>query len=280
LFGCSAAFDLAMTGAGQSAQIENIGFFKTTDDLISDDFLSNYPDYYYISSSVNFNKLKKIVIPDFSSKTNDFNNISSLQISEFKNLRQDIPDSIARTFDGSIFQKCSRIEQRIDDTDIGSIKKLKASAVLFGNISYFKTGSRSTSGNMLTTTQVEIKLVDRKKGQEIIKMVIRSSSDSDKISMPIVRNIAYVVNEAKNRGPQLHALSIGKYEVRVVESKFKDKPSIFFNVYDKNKRVKGVVFDKSDPEDMKLYQSFKIMDNENKIVFVKDLFRKYNFKFE
>ena len=50
----------------------------------------------------------------------------------------------------------------------------------------------------LTATQVEIKLVDTKTGKEIIKMINRSTTDGDKVSMPINRRLANLINKAKN----------------------------------------------------------------------------------
>ncbi len=200
LIGCSAAFDIAHTGLGRSAQVENVGFFKTTDDIKPNQDGFGFPDYYYINSNVDWTKYKKVIVNDFSSLTNNMDRISGLQIPEFKNIRKDMPDNIAQSFDGSIFVQCIRSTQRIDHNDPISIRNLQADAVLFGNISEIKTGLRMDKGGNvgLTATQVEIKLVDRRTGKEIMKMINRSSTDGDKILMPIVRGLANILKKAKN----------------------------------------------------------------------------------
>jgi len=50
----------------------------------------------------------------------------------------------------------------------------------------------------LTATQVEIKLVDTKTGVELIKMINRSTTDGDKVSMSINRRLANLINKAKS----------------------------------------------------------------------------------
>ena len=193
-----ALLDLAVIGGvGKSAEIEDIGFFKSTKDFTPAGAFSGLPDYYYIRPKVNWKKYKKIIIPNFTSITKNVGNIRSLQVREFKNIKRDIPDQIALSLDGNIFPNCSWINKTINHKSRGSINNLQADAVLFGNISEFKTGSRDERGNMATTTQVEIKLVDRKTGQELIKMTNRSLTDSDKIAMPIVRLFSNLMKKAK-----------------------------------------------------------------------------------
>lgn len=201
LIGCSIAFDMALTGAGKSAQIEPINFFKTTDDLKPPTGQKgDWPDFCYIAPNVQWSKYNRIVVNDFTSLTSDVRKISGLQIPEFKNIRKDIPDNIAQSLDGGTLPQCSRADRRIDHNNIADIKSSKGDAILFGNISEIRTGARSERGGVLglTATQVEMKLVDRKTGQELIKIVNRSSTDGDKVSMPIVSRLATVVNKAKN----------------------------------------------------------------------------------
>jgi hypothetical protein len=201
LFGCSAAYDLAHTGAGRSAQIEKINFFNSTNNLVSNkDSGADLPDLSYISPNVNWTEYKKIIINDFTSISSDVANISGIQIPEFKNIRKDIPDNIAQTFDGSIFSQCVRSAERIDFKDINNIKNMQADAILFGNISEIKSGIRMRQhggGPGLTSIQVEIKLVDRKTGEELIKMINRSTTDGDKVLVPIIRILANLMNKAK-----------------------------------------------------------------------------------
>lgn len=205
LCGCSVALDLALTGAGQSAQIEKINFFLATDGFVSADSTgAGLPDLFYISPSYDAKKYKKIMVNDFTSLTTDVNKISGLQIPEFKNMRKDIPDNISQSFDGSIFPQCIRSAERVDHTDIDNIKKLSADAVLFGNISELRTGSRSGSyggGPGLTAAKIEIKLVDRRTGEELIRMITRNSTDGDKVSFPILRQLSSLVKKASENKP-------------------------------------------------------------------------------
>lgn len=198
--GCSMMLDMAVTGAGSTAQIEPINFFKSTADLTSEkNSGEDFSDYYYISNNANWTKYKRVIINDFTSITPDMRKISGLQIPEFKNLRKDIPDNISNAFDGSIFSQCSRSSGRIDHNDMGSIRKARADAIIFGNISEMKSMGRGKGGGIgLTSTQVEIKIVDTKSGKEILKMVNRSTTDGDKVSMPINRRLANLINKAKN----------------------------------------------------------------------------------
>ena len=198
--GCGVMFDIAVTGAGSAAQIEPINFFKSTADLTSArNSGENLPDYYYISNGVDWTKYKKVIVNDFTSITPNIQKISGLQVPEFKNLRKDIPDNIASAFDGSIFPNCQRSSNRIDFNDNNSIRKSRADAILFGNISEIKTMGRGKGGGIgLTATQVEIKIVDAKSGKEILKMINRNSTDGDKVSMPINTRLANLINKAKN----------------------------------------------------------------------------------
>jgi hypothetical protein len=200
LCGCSAAFDLAITGAGQAAKVENIKFFTSTTEL-KPRSRADLPDYYYVSSNYSSSKYKIVIINDFTSITSDISHISGLQVPAFKNLRVDIPDNIAQSLDGSVFSKCIRSSKRIDHLDINDIKRCKGDAILFGNISRIRSGLRAEDGHVgLTNTQVEIKIVDRKTGEETIKMIMRNSTDGDKVIMPIVRQLSNLINVAKDYG--------------------------------------------------------------------------------
>ena len=208
LFGCSAAFDLAHTGAGQSAQVEKISFFRDTDNLVSNkNSETDLPDLFYISPNVDLKKYKKVMINDFTSITSDVGRISGLQIPEFKNMRKDIPDNIAQSFDGSVFSQCIRSIERIDHKDINSIKDVQADAILFGNISELKSGIRMKQhGGVpgLTAAQVEIKFVDRKTGEELIKMISRNTTDGDKVSIPILRRLSNLIKKAADNQPVIN----------------------------------------------------------------------------
>ena len=199
--GCMAALDLAVTGAGKSAQVENIGFFKSTEGLKSETDIRypGLPDYYFIQPNVNWAKYQKVLIADFSSLTTDVSNVRSLQISEYKNIKKDIPDHISQAFDGSVFLQCLRTSDRIDFKNPEALLNLPADAVIFGNISEMKSSGGKAK---LTATQVEIKLVDRATGEEIVKVVNRSSTDGDKVAMPIVRSLSAVIKKARSSSKQ------------------------------------------------------------------------------
>lgn len=195
--GCSAALDLAVTGAGKSATIENIKFFTNTSNLKKAS-RSGLPDYYYISQNYMASKYKVVVINDFTSMTNDVSDISGIQVPAFKNIRADIPDNLAQSFDGSIFSRCIRSSKRIDHRDMNEIKKSSGDAILFGNISTLKSGLRAEDGHVgLTSAQLEIKVVDRKTGEEIIQVVMRNTTDGDKVLMPIMRQMSNLMKIAE-----------------------------------------------------------------------------------
>jgi hypothetical protein len=214
---------LAMTEAGKSATVDNINFFKTSTDLKpKQDNNYDMPDFYYISPNVDWAKYKKIVVNDFSSLTTDINNISGFGIPEFRNMRKDMPDNIAQSLDGSVFLQCVRSTQRIDHTDSNSIKDVQADAILFGNISWLKTGLRySSQGGQvgLTSTQVEIKLVDRKTSQEIMKIINRSSTDGDKVLYPILKRLTAVLNKAKSTNQEIKEMPVASVTNEQKESK-------------------------------------------------------------
>ena len=101
LGGCGALLDLAVTGAGKSAKVENIGFFKNSQDLKAEADVKypGLPDYYFIQGNVNWAKYQKVLVADFTSLTTDASNVSSLQMSEFKNIKKDVPDHISQSLD-------------------------------------------------------------------------------------------------------------------------------------------------------------------------------------
>jgi hypothetical protein len=98
---------------------------------------------------------------------------------------------LAQTLDGPVFSQCIRTSERIDPRDIEAIKKVPADAILMGNI------KEISSLTPLTVTQVEIKLIDIKTGMEILKFIHRSSTDYDKVAMPIVRCLSVLMDKAK-----------------------------------------------------------------------------------
>lgn len=199
LSGCHAAMSLATTGAGTSAKIEDNGFFVRTDDLKAGDG-SDMPDFYYISPNANLGKYKKVLVADFSSKAKNMSNIRGLQITDYKNLRTDIPDNVSQSLNDNYFSECSRTNKKIDYKNFSAIKRLRADAIIFGNISEMKAGPKSIENRTaLVATQVEIKLVDIKTGQEVIKMINRSSTDDDKVSSPIVRRISRILDIARQQ---------------------------------------------------------------------------------
>lgn len=201
LSGCMAAMDLAMTGAGKSAKIENIGFFKSTDNMKSesDSRYPGLPDYYYVQPNIDWTKYQKVLVPDFTSLTTEIRNIRSLQMTEYKNIKKDIADYITQAFDGSIFPQCVRTSERIDLKNRESFLNLPADAVLFGNISEMKSSGGKAK---LTATQVEIKIVDKSSGDEILKAVNRSTTDADKVAMPIVRKLSALIKKARGTANQ------------------------------------------------------------------------------
>lgn len=190
LIGCAPL----LLGSGKSATTEDTGFFSRYDDLKSesDPAFVGLPDLYSIHSGVNWGAYKKVIMPDFTSITVNVRDIQGMQLTDYKTIKKDLADQIAQAFDGSVFIQCIRSSERIDPRDIEAIKKLPADAILMGNIKEIH------SLGVLTVTQIEIKIIDIKTGMEILKSINRSSTDRDKVAMPIVRNLSVLIKKAKS----------------------------------------------------------------------------------
>jgi hypothetical protein len=135
-------------------------------------------------------------MPDFASLNPDINKLRGLQIRQYKTIKQDLPDAIANTFDGSGFSSVRRMSDRVDPKDIDAIRKLPADAILMGNIKELASaGGENQAG--LTAIQVEYKLVDVKTGEEVLKAIHRSTTDLDKVAMAQVRVLTGLLNKAK-----------------------------------------------------------------------------------
>jgi hypothetical protein len=197
LSGC-AMLDLALVGAGKSATAEDTGFFKSYDGLVSarDPAYPTLPDLYYVSPQVHINTYNKVLMPDFTSLTSDINKLAGLQIRQYKTIKQDLPDQLATTFDGSAFSSVRRMSDRVDPKDIVAIRKLPADAILMGNIKELvSVGGENQAG--LTAIQIEYKLVDVKTGEEVFKAIHRSTTDLDKVAMAQARVLTGLLNKAK-----------------------------------------------------------------------------------
>ena len=188
-----------MVGAGKSATIEDTGFLKSYDGLTSasDNAYPGLPDLHYISPTNRIEGYNKVIITDFSSLATDVRNLRGLQIRQYKTIKQDLPDHMAETFDGSIFETTLRIHDKIKPKDLEAIRKLPADGVLMGNIKeILSLGGENKAG--LTAIQVEYKLVDVKTGEEVIKAIHRSTTDLDKVAMAQVRTLSALINKAKS----------------------------------------------------------------------------------
>jgi hypothetical protein len=69
---------------------------------------------------------------------------------------------------------------------------------------------------------------------------------------------------------------VGKYEVRVSEGSYKDKPCILLAAYNSGKVVGSVYFEKNLDEDMKKIDDFNQKGLREKKLFLKDIFLKYS----
>ena len=198
LSGCGPLLEVAITGPGKSATAEETGFFKSYDGLVStrDPAYSSLPDLYYVSPQARINTYNTMLVPDFTSMTPDINKLKGLQIRQYKTIKQDLPDQIATTFDGSAFSRVSRMSDRVDPKDSAAIMKVPADAILMGNIKELvSVGGENQAG--LTAIQVEYKLVDVKTGEEVLKAIHRSTSDLDKVPMGQTRVLTGLLNKAK-----------------------------------------------------------------------------------
>lgn len=198
LSGCI-VLEVAMVGAGKSATPDDTGFLQSYQGFATaeDPAYPNLPDLYYISPQSGVNAYNKVLMPDFTSITTDINKLRGLQIRQYKSIKQDLPDQIANTFDGSAFNRVTRTSDRIDPKDIAAIKKQPTDAILMGNIKELASlGGENDAG--LTAIQVEYKLIDVKTGQEVVTAIHRSTTDLDKVAMAQVRVLTGLLNKAKN----------------------------------------------------------------------------------
>lgn len=197
LSGC----ELLIVGAGKDATAEDTGFFQNYDGLLkgnSDPNYPNLPDLWYLAPDVKqkLTNYKKILVSDFTALTKNPNDLLSIGNPEFKTIKKDLPDSIVDTLEGAaIFPEVVRISEKIGPKNIDAIKKLTGDAVLMGNIKELMVLGGAAA------TQVEIKLVDVKTGEEVLKFINRGVSDSDKVALATVtRTLPELINKAKGSG--------------------------------------------------------------------------------
>lgn len=196
--GCGAIIQSAMVGAGKAATVEDTGFIKNYQGLApsQDPAFPGLPDLSHVSPQVRMGAYSKIIMPDFTSITPDIDKLKGLQIRQYKGIKQELPDLIASTFDGTLFSKVTRYSERLDPKDIAAIRKLPADAVLLGNIKELVSlGGEGKAG--LTAIQIEYKLIDTRTGEEVVTAIHRSTTDLDKVAMGQVRVLTSVLNKAK-----------------------------------------------------------------------------------
>jgi hypothetical protein len=199
LSGCGPLLDVAITGPGKSATAEDTGFFQSYDGLVAtrDPTYPNLPDLYYVSPQARITTYTIVVVPDFTSMTPNIQKLTGLQVRQYKTIKQDLPDQLATTFDGSAFRRVSRMADRIDPKDPTVLRKVPADAILMGNIKELvSVGGENQAG--LTAIQVEYKLVDVKTGEEVLKAIHRSTTDLDKVPMAQARVLTGLLIKAKS----------------------------------------------------------------------------------
>ncbi|MGH8626846.1 MAG: hypothetical protein ACREYC_16835 [Gammaproteobacteria bacterium] len=198
LSGCGPMLAMALVGPGKAATPDDTGFFRSHEGLAStgDPAFPNLPDLYYLSPQIRMSAYKNVVVPDFTSMTNDMSKLSGLQIRQYKSIKQDLPDQLVNTLDGSAFPRMSRTTDRFDAKDTSALMKVHADAILMGNIKELvSVGGENEAG--LTALQIEYKLVDVKTGEEVLKAISRNTTDLDKVAMPQVRVLTALLNKAK-----------------------------------------------------------------------------------
>ena len=198
LSGCGAILQTAIVGAGKTATADDTGFLKSYQGLApsQDPAYPAMPDLSYISPQVRMGAYHKIIMLDFTSISPNIDKLTGLQIRQYKSIKQDLPDLIAGTFDGSTFNKVARVSERYDPKDIAAIRKLPADAVLMGNIKELVSlGGENRAG--LTAIQIEYKLIDLRTGEEVVTAIHRSTTDLDKVAMGQVRVLSGLLNKAK-----------------------------------------------------------------------------------
>jgi hypothetical protein len=185
LFGCA------------KARFSDDGYFANYDDFQKGGSKSNEPDHYFIEPGIDLDQYKKVIVADFTSKTPDIGLISGFSISEYKNIRKDLPDMIATSLDGQIFDNVERVNVKVKSNDLYALQAFKADALLIGNISELRQAAILLTGDTkLMAMQVEIKVIDLKTKKTVVKFIDRNKTDEDKYAMPVVRRLMYLLGEA------------------------------------------------------------------------------------
>lgn len=206
--GCEGLIMVTTVGAGKSATIEDTGFFQNYDGLKkeTDPRYPELPDFWYLAPDVK-NKLanyKTVLMPDFTALTAKPDDLLSIQSKEFKTIKKDLPDSVADMLEGSsVFPEVVRISEKIRPRNIDEIKKLHGDAILMGNIKEIVLApsfDRANEAFGLAAAQVEIKLVDIKTGEEVLKSIHRGTSDADKVGLVIRLYLTDLFKKAKGVG--------------------------------------------------------------------------------
>lgn len=189
LVSCQMLIEQAITGVGGSADVEDTGFFLSYDGFTTTKY--GLPDLCYWKQGNKLDKYKKVLVLDFTSLNTNIYHNSALSMDKFVNLKKSIPDAIASSFDSQVFDNCERSSVKIKPKDIAAIKKMNADAIIMGNIKELK---HMTS---ITTCQYEFKLIDRRSGQEVIKVIDRNATDADKIATMIVYKLSRLMADIK-----------------------------------------------------------------------------------
>lgn len=189
LFGCA------------KARFANDGYFDNYDDFQKGGVTGSgtLPDHYYIEPGIDLDQYKKIIVADFTSKTPNIGLISGFSITEYKDIRKDLPDTIATAIDGQVFDHVERVNVKVKSKNPSSLQAFKADALLIGNISELRQAAILLTGDVkVMAMQVEMKLIDLKTKKTIVKFIDRNKTDEDKYAMPVVRNLMYLLADAGN----------------------------------------------------------------------------------
>lgn len=154
----------------------NTGFFSDYSGLMEDEsgFLEGKVKWEQAKEGVKLSQYKKAIILDFTNTSLMAQGIS---------LRKLMPDKFAETLKtlDLLFTDIKRSSEKIDPKDYTKMKSLPADVVIIGNIKKVEKGDmakREVKSNLLgiavgdmPKVSIELKLVDTKTGEEVIRIV-------------------------------------------------------------------------------------------------------------
>lgn len=173
----------------------NTGFFYDYSGLMEDEsgFLEGKVKWEQTKEGIKLSQYKKAIILDFTNTSGMAQGVS---------LRKSMPDKFAETLKtlDLLFTDIKRSSEKIEPKDYSKMKSLPADVIIMGNIKKVEKGDmakREVKANLLgiavgdmPKVSIEIKLVDTKTGEEVVRIVDSVSGTTiDEAAEGIIKRI-------------------------------------------------------------------------------------------